>query len=976
MLMFDTIKKHAKSYILVAIVVLSTLIGVAAPFPQDAHAETADQIASNVKLYLNFHAFLSCATTSDQQLGPDAIKRWEMFHPQQVHVGHIISSTDGQVNCQDSNWVSGVASNFGYNDPFDLLCAAKWTNSGGGSCPGDGHLQSGNIGGDALEANMKAALLKNHSEPLLNNAERYYLYSQTFIIGCKATSVVKVSDASSSQKIDANSDNGYTLDQIENYTPTPYYYHAELGHDREISTDATGGGTDQYENPTCVDLTNKANQYAQDYANAIRPGVGEPGTCLDKYANATTAEQTACDNGYKHKGDPNYCSVTYKDASSRNDPNNPEYNACIYGATVATGGMDASSPPQAPTADTKDVTTCSIPGLGWIVCPIVTFMAHITDEAYKLVSNLLLVEPLTTTDASGSMYNTWSVMRNFANVAFVIAFLIIIFSQVTSIGINNYGIKKMLPKLIVGAILVNLSYWICSIGVDLSNIIGGSINSVLQNAMGDIKVFDVNDVGATEDGWVGLAGKILVVGAAGITALYVGLSALIPALIAVLVAIVTVFLVLTFRQALIVLLVVVSPLAFVAYLLPNTESLFKKWRELFQTLLLMYPIIGLLFGASALASKIVMASTTNTAVKVMGAAISVIPLVATPILMKTTTGVLGKFGAYVNNPNRGPIDRMRKGAEGYRKNRQQLRDARALNGGFQSGRGMFVRSKARRNAVLAQRERNVNNARSGYIAQQSLSTDQSLAQRTLAKATNGALGGNTKGDQLLDKMAAGGGPGARSASLAQALTIQQKLEAEEVTAASATIKALNLTESEKRELAGGGQVTKDGRTLDSSSDMALRRAGMQSVIDSGDVKGINDLVDASRGWKDEEGGGKLRQSLADSLGSSSNNPAYLSQKKLEDIRQGTNKDSANQIIEQAITNNTYSPEKIATTNNSELNVVANVATSSTALPIADKQKLVDNAHTALTDPELSRKLGKTRGNVVHLEQNTAPTPLT
>jgi len=699
--MFNALKKHSKSYFLLAVVVLSALVGLIGPSSQEAHAETQDQIASNVKTYLNYHAFLSCATTPSYQLNPDQIKRWDIFGSNQVHVGHIISASDGQVSCQDENWVSGVASNFGYSDPFDLLCAAKWVApDNGNACPGDGHLQAGtqnagNIGGSAMEANMKSALLKNHAEPTLNDAERYYLYSQTFIIGCQASPVVKLSDASSSQKLEANNSLGYTLDQIENYTPVPYIYHGQLDHNREISTDATGGSPSDYENPTCLDLTNKANSYAQAYADAIRPGNGEPGTCLDKYENATIAEQNACDNGYKHKDDPNYCSVTYKDATNRNDPNNPEYNACKYGATVATGDMSSSSPPQSSTDNTKDVTTCSIPGLGWIVCPIVTFMAHITDAAYGLVSNLLQVTPLTTTDTNGSMYATWSIARNIANVAFVIAFLIIIFSQITSIGITNYGIKKMLPRLIVGAILVNVSYWICSIGVDLSNIIGASINQILHNAMGDVKVFNVNAVGATEDGWVGLAGKILVVGAAGIAALYIGLSALIPALITVLAAIVTVFIVLTLRQALIVLLVVISPLAFVAYLLPNTESLFRKWRELFQALLLMYPIIGLLFGASALASKIVMASTTNTAVQVMGAAISVIPLIATPILMKTTTGILGKVGAYVNNPNRGPFDRMRKRADAYRGYRQDRRAARALTGGPVIGGGQFKRAYRR-----------------------------------------------------------------------------------------------------------------------------------------------------------------------------------------------------------------------------------------------------------------------------------------
>src|SRR5690606_17991085 len=100
------------------------------------------------------------------------------------------------------------------------------------------------------------------------------------------------------------------------------------------------------------------------------------------------------------------------------------------------------------------------------------------------------------------------------------------------------------------------------------------------------------------------------------------ISILLPVLIAALAALVVVVAVLLLREALIILLVVVSPLAFVAFLLPNTEGWFSKWRKLLMTLLLMYPAVGAIFGASQLASKVVMASSESTAVQITGAAIS------------------------------------------------------------------------------------------------------------------------------------------------------------------------------------------------------------------------------------------------------------------------------------------------------------------------------------------------------------------
>ncbi len=90
---------------------------------------------------------------------------------------------------------------------------------------------------------------------------------------------------------------------------------------------------------------------------------------------------------------------------------------------------------QSPPSSTEEgASSCVVEGVGWIVCPILTFTAGIVDAAYGFVSDLLRVQPLMTTGATEGVYNAWELMRNVANVAFVIAFLIIIFSQLTGHG--------------------------------------------------------------------------------------------------------------------------------------------------------------------------------------------------------------------------------------------------------------------------------------------------------------------------------------------------------------------------------------------------------------------------------------------------------------------------------------------------------------------------------------------------------------
>ncbi|HET8884016.1 MAG TPA: hypothetical protein VFM68_00920 [Candidatus Saccharimonadales bacterium] len=436
--------------------------------------------------------------------------------------------------------------------------------------------------------------------------------------------------------------------------------------------------------------------------------------------------------------------------------------------------------------DPGEATNCKVDGIGWIICPLAGVMAKVVDGAYAFVSSLLKVQPLVVEPGgpSDSIYGAWTVMRNFANIAFVIAFLIIIFSQLTSVGLNNYGIKKMLPRLIVAAILVNVSFWICAIAVDISNILGASLNNLFQGIpiQGTTDTVEAQDIGST---WSDITVLVLAGTGIAIFAFYAVLSALLPALLIAAVAIFTVFAVLTLRQALIVLLIVISPLAFVAYLLPNTESLFKKWKGLFQTLLLMYPIIALIFGASALASKIVMNTATGdyaVAIQIMGAMVAIIPLALTPMIMKTAGGLLNRFGGFINNPNKGPVDKLRKGAESLRDSRQDLARGRRLNG---VGKNRLTRAfrrkaaeptKARLN-MQQRREKNkatAESAESGYLMENQDAIDAGRLRMAKSAADSARQTGSLKGLDSDTQLAALGQQGSTNQSLVSALDSQEK----------------------------------------------------------------------------------------------------------------------------------------------------------------------------------------------------------
>lgn len=62
----------------------------------------------------------------------------------------------------------------------------------------------------------------------------------------------------------------------------------------------------------------------------------------------------------------------------------------------------------------------------------------------------------------------WDVTRDFANMFFILFMVIIAFA--TILRFEEYGVKKLLPKVILIALLINFSYVICAVIIDFSNI--------------------------------------------------------------------------------------------------------------------------------------------------------------------------------------------------------------------------------------------------------------------------------------------------------------------------------------------------------------------------------------------------------------------------------------------------------------------------------------------------------------------------
>lgn len=292
--------------------------------------------------------------------------------------------------------------------------------------------------------------------------------------------------------------------------------------------------------------------------------------------------------------------------------------------------------------------------LGWLICPLLFGLRDTANGIFEhavtpmlVVHESIVVGLSKTSGEDSTLYQSWSFFRNVANILFVIAMLFVIFSQITGFGIDNYGIKKILPKLIVTAIIVNFSYIICGIIVDVSNIAGDALRGIFENiahnttgtpdrqtiTQGAMEV--ITSIAAVAAGSAAivlplLSGAQAIAGGSFLAFIFPILAFVGSAALAGIFA----MLMLGLRQALIIIMISISPVAFVLYAIPNTNGMFKKWFSLFKTLLILYPVFCFMVGGGYLVSTIIIKSSNEFYMKFIAGLLSIMPYFTVPSMTK------------------------------------------------------------------------------------------------------------------------------------------------------------------------------------------------------------------------------------------------------------------------------------------------------------------------------------------------------
>ena len=713
---------------------------------------------------------------------------------------------DGKIDCGDNkdHIIDVFAALIGLESRAEVFCDGTapgiLRNADGGACGDSSAEYVVDSGWEAHLAKLYDNYVNEKNYPVTwsvlssNNFEYshidgYFLYTQEIQEGCGGSRAVTKTDT----EAPTVSHSPTPLKRLDDYGNTTYEWFAGKGGEA-LSESGFVARADGW---TCKQYIERANddeifgKFRDLILERIKAGcyearktqIAEAQSKFDESKAGMTDEEIAADESIAEDqaildaanslisayegGDKDALVEQYKD----DDGNTGDGLMCKNIDGLSDVGMAAYDVPDIIDSDETDVTCFTAGGsLGWILCPILEFTTDTVDTLYNSVIEPYLVMNTTLfTDGgkSNSTYKAWQTFQGIANTCFVILFIIVIFSQITGVGIDNYGIKKILPKLITAALLINLSYIICELAIDISNIVGSGIKNIFDGLITDVSLSKITVENGTEASFGATAitgGVALLAVIVGAVALYTnGAAILIPlfiAAISVLVSIFFLFVLLSLRKAAVVILVVVSPLALGCYMLPNTKKIFDKWFKALQGMLLLYPIAGALVGGGNYVSKVLLSTgggTTDFFFALSAMVIGIVPIFFIPGLLKSSFAAIGnigtklsglsnKYGGKLKNYTRNGLENTRL-TDGRNYRRMMKADARkARTGAYNVGQARKTVDRLGQKKIGAMSARE----RSQLRAAQSVVDSENKSMRDLyASRFNEISDPEAIGDELL-----------------------------------------------------------------------------------------------------------------------------------------------------------------------------------------------------------------------------------
>src|SRR3990167_635578 len=161
--------------------------------------------------------------------------------------------------------------------------------------------------------------------------------------------------------------------------------------------------------------------------------------------------------------------------------------------------------------------------------------------------------------------------------------------------LDPYAVRKLLPRVVVAVIAIQLSWELCQFLIGLANDVGVGIRDILLQPFGGPGNLDLNSI-LTElnPAWAAASQPLLLLALFGGVILgAVFLPGVFVLALSLFIGVFMAFAVLLFRNALIIALGLFVPIALLLWILPgqSTQRYWKFWSDNFTKLLLLFPLL-------------------------------------------------------------------------------------------------------------------------------------------------------------------------------------------------------------------------------------------------------------------------------------------------------------------------------------------------------------------------------------------------
>ncbi len=231
---------------------------------------------------------------------------------------------------------------------------------------------------------------------------------------------------------------------------------------------------------------------------------------------------------------------------------------------------------------------------GWLFSALVWILGNFL---MVLIRVLVYIAQYNNFIGSEAVIRGWSMVRDLANMFFVVILLIIAFA--TILRIEKYNYKKWLPKLVLMAVLINFSKTICGLMIDVAQVVMLSFVNSFKN-IGGTNISHMLGISqwaklGSEGGEIGEGTRLNnwdIIAAYFLALVYVVIS---------IVVIGAMLMVLVMRIIMIWIYVILSPLAFLLGSFPGGQGYASKWWNEFTNNLIIGPVLAFFIWLSFVA---------------------------------------------------------------------------------------------------------------------------------------------------------------------------------------------------------------------------------------------------------------------------------------------------------------------------------------------------------------------------------------